>query len=156
MSVKVKPIPDQFKTATPYLICKGAAAAIESYKKAFGAVEIARLDAPGGKIGHAQIRIGNDAIIMLTDGHPEMGGRSPQTIGGTPVTIYVYVEDVDAFTSRAEAAGAKVIRPPATQFYGDRSSLLEDPFGHSWAFATHVEDVSWDEIQRRAGHKPGG
>jgi PhnB protein len=156
MPGNVKPIPDAYRGATPYIICKGAAQAIEFYKKAFGAVETGRLAAPDGKIGHAEIRIGNDAIVMLADEFPEMGARSPQTIGGTPVSIYIYVEDVDAFSQRAVAAGAKIKRPVADQFYGDRSVNLEDPFGHSWGFATHKEDLSFDEIKKRACEKFGG
>jgi PhnB protein len=154
MPAAVNPIPDTYPGATPYLICRGASQAIDFYKKAFGAVERGRLDGPGGKIGHAEIAIGK-AVIMLADEHPEMDARSPQTIGGTPVSIHVYVNDVDALTRRAEAAGAKILRPVADQFYGDRSVHLEDPFGHRWGFATHIEDLPWDEIQRRAAAKFG-
>ncbi len=156
MSDKVKPIPDAYPGATPYLICRGAADAIEFYKKAFGATERGRLDAPGGRVGHAEIKIGNDAIIMLADECPDMGAKSPQTIGGTPVSIYIYVEDVDALAKRAEAAGAKIKRPVANQFYGDRSVHLEDPFGHSWGFATHIEDVSMEEMKKRMKAQFGG
>ncbi len=145
----VKPIPDAYPGATPYLICRGAAQAIDFYRRAFGAVERFRLEMPDGRIGHAEITIGK-AVIMLADEFPEMGARSPQTIGGSPVSVLVYVEDVDAFTRRAEAAGAKVLRPVTDQFYGDRSVHLEDPFGHRWGFATHIEDVSPDEVKRRA------
>ncbi len=155
MAAKVNPIPDTYPGATPYLICRGAAQAIDFYKKAFGAVERFRLGAPDGPIGHAEVQIGK-AIVMLADEFPEMGARSPQTIGGSPVSMYVYVEDVDALTRRAEAAGAKVLRPVADQFYGDRSVHLEDPFGHRWGFATHVEDVSFEEVKRRAAEKFGG
>jgi PhnB protein len=156
MAGNVKPIPDAYRAATPYLICKGAGQAIEFYKKAFGAVELYRLEAPGGQIGHAEIRIGKDAIIMLADECPQMGARSPQTLGGTAVSVYVYVEDVDALVRQAAAAGATIRRPVENQFYGDRSVHLEDPFGDSWGFATHIEDVSPEEIGRRAAAKFGG
>src|SRR2546425_8861629 len=149
MSNKVKSIPDGYEGATPYLCCKGAASAIEFYKKAFGATELMRMGKLGEKVGHAEIRIGG-AVIMLADEFPEMGFLSPQTIGGTPVTIMIYVADVDALVNRAVAAGATVRRPLADQFYGDRSCTLTDPFGHIWTFATHKEDVSPEEMQRRA------
>ena len=149
MAGKVKPIPEGFEGATPYLIVKGAANALDFYKKAFGATEIMRIPAPGGKVGHAEIKIGN-AIIMLADEFPEMNHRSPQSLGGTPVSILVYVQDVDAFVKRAAAAGAKVVMQVETKFYGDRSGSLEDPFGHQWHFATHVEDVPPDEMAKRA------
>ena len=151
----VNPIPDTYPGATPYLICRGAAKAIEFYKKAFGAVERGRMDGPGGRIGHAEIAIGK-AIIMLADEHPEMDARSPQTIGGTPVSVYVYVNDVDALARQAEAAGAKILRAVANQFYGDRSVFLEDPFGHRWGFATHVEDVSMEEMKKRMAARAAG
>jgi PhnB protein len=144
----VKPIPDGYHTATPYLIVKGAAAAIDFYKKAFGAAEVLRLGGPDGRIGHAEIKIG-DSMIMLADEFPEMGARSPQTIGGTPVTMCLYVENVDARFNQAVAAGGKVQRPIKDQFYGDRSGTLEDPFGHVWTIATHKEDVTPEEIERR-------
>jgi PhnB protein len=137
MSGKVKPIPEGYERATPYLIITGAANALEFYKKAFGATEIMRIPAPGGKVGHAEIKIGN-AIIMLADEFPEMNHRSPQSLGGTPVSILVYVQDVDAFFKRAVAAGAKVLTPVENKFYGDRAGSLEDPFGHQWHFSTHV------------------
>lgn len=145
----VNPIPDGYEGATPYICCKGAASAIEFYKQAFGAQELFRLDRPDGGVAHAEIKIGG-AIIMLADEYPDMGFLSPRTIGGTPVAMYVYVPDVDALVRRAAAAGATIKRPPADQFYGDRSSHLEDPFGHSWGFATHIEDVPPEEIRRRA------
>ncbi len=144
----VKPIPDGYHTATPYLIVQGAAKAIEFYKKAFGAEESLRLAGPNGKVGHAEIRIG-DSTIMLADEFPEMGFRSPQALGGTPVSILLYVEDVDARFKRAVASGALVTRPVKDQFYGDRSGTLTDPFGHVWTIATHIEDVSLEEIDRR-------
>jgi PhnB protein len=145
----VKPVPEGYHTATPYLIINGAAAALRFYKNAFGATELFRMDAPGGKIGHAEIKIG-DSPIMLADEHPDMGYRGPQAIGGTPVSIMLYVEDVDAVFNRTVAAGAKVKQPVKDQFYGDRSGTLEDPFGHVWTIATHKEDLTPEEIGRRA------
>ena len=144
----VKPIPDGYHSITPYLICDGAAQAIAFYAKAFGAVETLRLGSPGGKIGHAEVRIGN-SIVMLADEHPEMGALGPRTIGGSPVSILLYVEDVDAVVARAIAAGGKAQRPVADQFYGDRAGSLEDPFGHTWHIHTHVEDLTPEEIERR-------
>ncbi len=149
MSSAVKPIPEGYHTATPYLIIKGAAAALEFYKNAFGATELLRMPKPDGRIGHAEIKIG-DSIIMLADEFPEIGARSPESYGGSPVTIMLYVEDVDAVFNRAVAAGAKVERPVANQFYGDRTGGIIDPFGHKWYLATHVEDLSPEEMQRRA------
>jgi len=153
MAGRVNPVP----RATPYLCCKDAARAIEFYKKAFGATEAIRLSEPGGRIGHAEIRIG-DAPIMLSDEYPEMDVRSPQSLGGSPVLIHLYVDDVDALASRAVAAGAKLLRPVADQFYGDRSGTLTDPFGHRWMIATRKEDVSAAEMQKRydALMKAGG
>ena len=145
----VKPIPDGYDQAVPYLACRDAAKALDFYAKAFGATETMRMAAPDGKIGHAEIKIGH-ALIMLSDEYPEMKVESPQTIGGTAVGIHIYVPDVDALTQRAVAAGAIVERPLANQFYGDRSVTLKDPFGHRWFFATHVEDVAPDELKRRA------
>ena len=150
MAENANPIPEAYRGATPYLICNDAAAAIEFYKRAFGAREVFRLGAPGERVGHAEIRIDERAIVMLADKCPELGARSPRTIGGTPVSVYVYVKDVDALTRQAEAAGARVLRPVADQFYGDRSVHLEDPFGHRWGFATHKEDLSAEEIEKRA------
>jgi PhnB protein len=149
MTSKPKPIPDGYHTATPYLIVKGAAQAIEFYKKAFGATELMRMPQPGGKIGHAEIKIG-ESPIMLADESPDVGARSPQSIGGSPVSIMLYVEDVDRIFSQAVAAGAKVKRPVADQFYGDRTGGIEDPFGHLWYIATHKEDVSPEEMRKRA------
>jgi len=149
MSGKPKPIPDGYHTATPYLIVNDAAGAIEFYKKAFGATEVMRMAQPNGKIGHAEIKIG-DSPIMLADESPEMGARDPKAFGGSPVSILLYVEDVDTTFSRAVAAGAKVQRPVADQFYGDRTGGVEDPFGHVWYIATHTEDVSPEEMSRRA------
>ena len=149
MAASVKAIPEGYHTVTPYLILDRAADAIAFYKKAFGATEIMRMDAPGGRIGHAEIKLG-DSAIMLADEHPEQGALSPRKLGGSPVMLHVYVEDVDAMVERAVAAGAKLIRPVADQFYGDRSGSLEDPFGYRWHIATHKEDLSPDEIGRRA------
>ncbi len=149
MPSPVKPIPDGYHAVTPYLIIRGAARAIDFYKQVFGAMEVMRLGGTDGKIGHAEIRIG-DSVIMMADEFPEMGARSPETIGGTPVTILVYVTDVDAIFAKALAAGAKQLRPIADQFYGDRSGAVADPFGHSWQIATHMEDVPPAEIERRA------
>ena len=149
MAAKVNPIPKGYEGATPYLIVKGAVNALEFYKKAFGAEEIMRIPAPGGKVGHAEIKIGG-AIIMLADEFPEMNHRSPQTLGGTPVTILIYVQDVDSFVKRAVANGAKIVTAVENKFYGDRSGSLEDLFGHQWHFATHVEDVPPDELAKRA------
>ena len=147
-------MPDNYPRVTPYLAIDGAGAAIEFYEKAFGATERMRLDAPGGKIGHAEIEI-EGGLIMLADAHPEMNFRSPKTFGGSSVTIHIYVADVDALCARATAAGVTVVRPVADQFYGDRSCQLRDPFGHTWSFATHIEDVSPEEMQKRAA-KLGG
>jgi PhnB protein len=149
MPQPVKPIPDGYHAVTPYLIIRGAARAIEFYKQVFGATEVMRLGGSEGKIGHAELRIG-DSVIMMADEYPEMGARSPETIGGTPVMILVYVTDVDAVFARALAAGAKQVRPIADQFYGDRSGTMTDPFGHNWTIATHKEDVPPAEIERRA------
>jgi len=149
-----KPIPEGFEGATPYLAIKGAAEALEFYKKAFGATEKLRIPGPDGRIGHAEIKIGK-ANIMLADEHPEIGFLSPRTLGGSPVTIHIYVEDVDALAARAQAAGGKMTRALADQFYGDRTAQFEDPFGHVWHFATHKEDVSEEEMQRRAAAARG-
>ena len=142
-------IPEGYRTATPYLIVQGAADAIEFYKRAFGATEMLRMADPQGRVGHAEIRIG-DSVIMLADEHPGMGYRAPPSLGGSSVSILLYLEEVDAVCERAVKAGAKVLRPVANQFYGDRSGTLEDPFGHIWTIATHVEDVPPEELQRRA------
>ena len=144
----VKPIPDGYHSVTPYLIVKGAADALEFYKKAFGATEIMRLAGQEGKVAHAEIQVG-DSRIMLADEHPEMNALAPQSPGSSGVGICLYVENVDELFSQATAAGAKVQRPLTDQFYGDRSATLEDPFGHVWTIATHIEDVPPDEIDRR-------
>ncbi len=146
---RVKPIPEGYHSVTPYLCIDGAAEAIEFYKKAFGAKELSRMPAPGGKIGHAEVQIG-DSHVMLADEFPEMGFRSPKSVGGTPVMMHLYVEDVDATVTRAASAGAKVVRAVEDQFYGDRGGKIEDPFGHSWYVSTHVEDVSPEELEKRA------
>jgi PhnB protein len=145
----VKPIPDGYHSVTPYLIFSGASDAIAFYKKAFGAEEIMRMDAPGGRVGHAELQIG-DSRIMLADEHPELQALSPKTIGGSPVTLHLYVENVDAAVERAIAAGATLVRPVADQFYGDRTGGIADPFGYRWFIATHKEDLTMDEIRRRA------
>jgi PhnB protein len=153
----VQPIPDGYHTLTPDLIVKGAAQAIEFYTKAFGARELCRMADPSGKVGHAEIQMG-DSPLMLADEHPELGFRSPQSIGGTPVSLLLYVEDVDAVAAQAVAAGAKVLRPVKDQFYGDRSGTFADPFGHVWTIATHKEDVPPEEMEKRAAAamKEGG
>ena len=149
MPSKVKAIPEGYEGATPYLVIKGAASALEFYKKAFDATELMRVPAPGGTVGHAEIKIGK-AVIMLADEFPQMNCKSPQAYGGSPVSMMLYVQDVDMFVDRAVAAGAKLVRPVKNQFYGDRSGSLEDPFGHQWHIATHVEDVPPDEMAKRA------
>ena len=148
MPSKVKPVPDGHRTVTPYLALRNAAKALGFYKKAFGAMETYKLMVPDGSVGHAEIRLGN-SIVMLSDEFPEYGGKSPQTLGGSPVNIHLYVEDVDAFFKNALAAGAKERKPVMDQFYGDRSGQLEDPFGHLWWVATHKEDVPPEEMQKR-------
>jgi PhnB protein len=146
MAVKV--IPDGYHSVTPYLIVKGADRAIEFYKKVFGASQRMRMDGPNGTVGHAEIEIDGSAI-MLADEFPDMGYRSPQSIGGTGVSLHLYVKDVDACFNRAVASGAKALRPVQDQFYGDRSGTVEDPFGHVWTISTHKEDVSPDELRKR-------
>jgi PhnB protein len=149
VTMAVKPIPAGYHTATPYLIIKGAAKAIDFYKNAFGATELTRFPRPNGTVGHAELKIG-DSPIMMADEMPDMGYRSPQSLGGTAVSILIYVDDVDAVAKRAINAGAKVLKPVQDQFYGDRSGFFQDPFGHQWTIATHKEDVSLEEMQRRA------
>ena len=151
----VKPIPDGYPRVMPYLCVDDAAAAIEFYSSVLGAKERMRMDAPGGKIGHAEIEIG-DSVVMLADEFPEAGNRSPRSVGGTPVTLMVYVDDVDTVYDLAVKAGAKALRPVENQFYGDRSGQFEDPFGHLWYIATHVEDVPDDEMAKRAAAAMGG
>ena len=142
------PIPDGYHTVTPYLIIRGAAAAIDYYKKAFGAEELFRFPTPDGKVGHAEIKIG-DSPIMLADEYPDMGYKGPQTLGGSPTSIMLYVENVDTVFDRAIKAGGVVKEAVQDKFYGDRSGTLTDPFGHVWHIATHKEDVSMEEMQRR-------
>jgi PhnB protein len=151
----VKPIPEGYHSVTPYLIIHGAADAIEFYKKAFGATELFRFPAPDGKIGHAEIKIG-DSPIMLADEFAEMGYKGPDTPGGSPVSIMLYVEDVDTVFNRAVEAGASVKEALQDKFYGDRMGTLTDPFGHRWHVGTHKEDVSMEEMERRAKAAHGG
>jgi PhnB protein len=151
----VQPIPDGYPQVTPYLAVDGAADAIDFYTKVFGARERMRMPAPDGKIGHAELEVG-DSLIMLADEFPDMGHLGPKAVGGTPVTINIYVEDVDAAFQRALERGATEVRPVENQFYGDRTGQLEDPFGHRWSVATHVEDVPPDEMEKRAAEAMSG
>ncbi len=149
----VKPIPEGYHAITPYLIIDGAAQAIDFYKKVFGATELFRMpDATGKRIGHAELKIG-DSRIMLADEFKEMGYRNPKALGGTPVSLMLYVQDVDAVIPRAVKEGAKVVQPIKDQFYGDRSGTIHDPFGHVWTVATHIKDVSSQEMM---AHMAGG
>ena len=145
----VKPIPDGMHTVTPHLVCAGAADAIEFYKKAFNAVDLGRMMGPQGKLLHGAVRIG-DSTVMLADEFPDWGAFGPKSLKGSPVTIHLYVEDVDAFVSRAAAAGAKITMPVQDMFWGDRYAKLEDPFGHHWSVSTHTRDVSPEEMQQAA------
>jgi len=149
-----KPVPDEYPQVTPYLCIDGAAAAIEFYGAVFGTTERMRMPGPNGTIGHAELQLGT-GLVMLSDEWPEMGVRSPKTLGGSPVTLSVYVDDVDAVFDRAVKAGAKALRGVEDQFYGDRSGQIEDPFGHRWNIATHVEDVAPEEMARRAAEAAG-
>lgn len=151
----VNPIPENFPRVTPYLCVDGAAVAIDFYTKVLGATERMRMPGPDGKIGHAELEFGN-GVIMLADEYPEMGFRSPRSIGGTPVTIHLYVEDVDAVFEAAVGAGATSLSPVTDQFYGDRSGQFEDPFGHRWNIASHVEDIAPEEMARRAAEASHG
>ena len=144
----VQAVPAGYAGVTPYLIIRNASKAIEFYKKAFGATEVMRFPGPDGTIGHAEIKIG-EGVVMLADESPEMGHKSPQTLGGTAITLLLYVPDVDAQFAKAVAAGGTIKNPLKDQFYGDRSGTITDPFGHIWTIATHTEDVSADEMQRR-------
>jgi len=149
MPNNVKRVPDGYHTVTPHLIVKGAQEALEFYKKAFGAQEIARMPGPDGKsIMHAELKIG-DSILMLCDECPEMGAQSPTSLGGTPLSLYLYFEDVDAAFDRAVKAGATVKMPLSDAFWGDRYGQVSDPFGHSWSMASHIEDLSMEEIKKR-------
>ena len=144
-----KAIPDDYQRVTPYLYIDGAGTAIDFYCSVLGARERMRMPAPDGRIGHAELEIG-DSVIMLADANPDMDVRSPRSIGGTPIALHVYVDDVDSVFRQAMEAGAKQLRPVENQFYGDRSGQFEDPFGHRWNVATHVEDVPPDEMAKRA------
>ena len=143
------PIPDGYHTVTPYLICKGAAEAIDFYTKAFGAVERFRMPGPGGNVMHAEIQIG-DSVVMLSDENPDLGALSPQTLGGTCGSILIYTDNVDSAYEQAVEAGATATMPPNDMFWGDRYGRLVDPFGHHWGVATHIEDVSPEEMGERA------
>jgi len=147
MASQIKEIPKGFHSVTPYLTVTDSARAIDFYKRAFGAEELYRVDGPDGKVAHAEIRIG-DSIIMLSDEMPGWS-RSPQSLGGTPVNIFLYVKDVDGVFNRAVAAGAKVAMPVSDMFWGDRYGQVTDPFGHSWSLATHKEDVPLEELRER-------
>lgn len=155
MPNNVKPVPEGYHTVTPYLIVRDAAAAIDFYKKAFNATERMRLEGPEGKIGHAEIVV-EGSRVMMADEHPDMDVLGPQSRGGTTVSLLIYVEDVDARYDQAIEAGGKEIRPLTDQFYGDRSGTIEDPFGHSWSIATHIEDVTDEEVERRYGEMMSG
>ena len=148
---KVSYIPEGHNSITPYLIIKGAAQAIDYYKKVFGATEVFRMDQPDGKVGHAELKIGNSRI-MVAEENPKMGlgYTSAVSIGASPVSLYLYMPDVDRVIERAVAAGAKTLKPVQDQFYGDRSGFIQDPFGHLWGIATHIEDVAPKELQERA------
>jgi PhnB protein len=147
---KVSYIPKDYNSVTPYLIIKGAAKAIDYYKKVFGATELMRMPGPDGKVGHAELKIGN-SIIMLADEHPGMGQghSSAASMGGSPVSLLVYIPDVDKVVERATAEGAKIVKPVEDQFYGDRTGFIQDPFGHFWSVSTHIEDVSPKEMEER-------
>jgi uncharacterized glyoxalase superfamily protein PhnB len=149
----VKPIPEGMHSLTPHLVCAGAAEAIEFYKRAFDAVELGRIPAPDGKLMHAMVRIG-DSTLMLVDEFPQYGSVGPKALKGSPVTIHLYVEDVDATVKQAESAGAKVTMPVADMFWGDRYGRVEDPFGHQWSVATHTRDVTPEEMKQAMGQPP--
>jgi len=144
----VKPIPEGYHTVAPYLAVDDAAEAIDWYKKAFGASERGRMDAPGGAIGHAELEIG-DSVVMLSDPFPQASTKPPKELGGTTMSVFLYVEDVDAVVKQAVDAGATVLMEVADQFWGDRFGTIQDPFGHTWSVATHVEDLSPEEIAER-------
>lgn len=150
----VPPIPPGFHAVTPHLVCAGAAAAIDFYVRAFGAVDVCRVPTPDGKLMHAAVRIG-DSTVMLVDEFPEMGALGPKALKGTAVTLHLFVPDVDRFFARAVKAGATVKMPVRDMFWGDRYGLLEDPFGHSWSVATHLHDLTPDEILAAAATAPG-
>ncbi|HKN72309.1 MAG TPA: VOC family protein [Terriglobales bacterium] len=146
---KVSYIPKGYNTVTPYLVIKGAAKAIEYYKNVFGATEVMRMAGPDGRVGHAELKIG-DSHIMLADENPSMGYRSAESIGASPVSLLVYLPDCDKVVAKAVAEGAKILKPVEDQFYGDRSGFIQDPFGHFWSVATHKEDLSQKEMEERA------
>ncbi len=148
MANKVKPIPEGYHNVTPYLVIKGAAAAIDFYKQALGAVEVMRMPQPDGRVGHAELKFG-DSFVMLADEFPEMNVVGPKTLGNTSVALLLYVDDVDKAVERAVSLGATIKKPIADQFYGDRTGTIEDPFGHKWTLAVHLEDVSPEEMERR-------
>jgi PhnB protein len=148
MANKAKPIPEGYNSITPYLVIKGAAAAIDFYKQAFGAVEIMRMPQPDGRVGHAELKFGN-SIVMMADEYPEMQVVGPKTLGNTSVGLLLYLDDVDKAVERAVSLGATIKKPIADQFYGDRTATIEDPFGHKWTLAVHIEDVTPEEMQRR-------
>lgn len=151
---EVHPIPEGYPRVTPYLIVDGASAAIDFYTQVLGAGERMRMPGPGGTIGHAELAIG-DSVIMLADADPDMDIRDPRSVGGTPVLLHVYVEDVDACVERATAAGARLLEAVEDKFYGDRAGQFEDPFGHRWSVASHVEDITPEEMARRAAEASG-
>ena len=148
------PVPEGYPRVTPYLVLDGASDAIDFYTEVLGFSERMRMPGPDGRIGHAELRLG-DSVLMLADENPEMGARGPRSVGGTPVTIFVYVDDVDGVFERAVQAGAKQLEAVEDRFYGDRSGQLEDPFGHRWSLATHIEDVAPEEMSRRAAEVMG-
>lgn len=152
---QVDPIPEGMHTITPHLVCAGASEAIDFYKKAFGATEEMRLPGPDGKLMHGSVRI-EGSVVMLVDENPEWGALGPKALKGTPVTIHIYVRDVDAFVARAVAAGAKVVMPVNDMFWGDRYGIIEDPFGHHWSVATHIRDLSPEEIEEAMRQAPPG
>ena len=147
MANPVKPIPEGYHSVTPYLICDGAAKAIDFYKQAFGAVEVVRMAMPGGKVMHAELKIG-DSFINLADEHPEVGIRSPKSYGGSPISVLLYVENTDATVEKVVSAGGKITGPVKDEFYGDRAATVVDPFGHTWYIHTHVKDVSPEELKK--------
>lgn len=156
MNQAVRPIPEGFRSVTPHLVCEGAARALDFYRDCFGAVEVARMPGPGGKIMHAEMRIG-DSIVMLCDDFPEFGSPGPLALGGSTVVIHLYVPDADAVWERAMAAGAKPLMPLGDAFWGDRYGQLVDPFGHRWAIATHIRDMTPREIEEAmAREMPAG
>ncbi|MCX5214219.1 VOC family protein [Kitasatospora sp. NBC_00240] len=153
--MSVKPVPDGYPRVSPYLYVDGAAAAVDFYRTVLGATERMRLPGPDGKLGHCELQLG-DSVLMLADEFPEMGALGPRTVGGSPVTLSVYVDDVDAVHARALAAGATALGPVQDRFHGDRVGGFEDPFGHRWSVATHIEDVGPQEMARRAAEAMGG